>query len=608
MKLMAGDVEPVKYFENPIITRAGEERLIVWRNTNLTAPNGAINGILTSGEDVTDKREIERLTLDKAAAEKANLAKSQFLANMSHELRTPMNAVIGMTTLALGTGLSQEQRHYLTTVKQAADNLLDLLNDILDFSKIEAGQICLEKRAFDLRKTMEGTINTLFLHAQGKGLDLICHVPPGVPTALIGDALRLRQVLMNLIGNAVKFTEEGHIVLSVELNSQDEEFADFHFQVADTGIGIPQDRQASIFEEFVQADDTVTRTHGGSGLGLTISKKLIGLMNGDIWLESQVGKGSVFHFSARFAKGVQPEDKFALEGKSPEEVPVLNALRNPVKRMVISEMLSSWGLPVDETDNPEAVRQMLEEKSKRDLPYALVLLDHDMMASGQGGFIEVLGEMVSGSSTRIIIFTPSIDTELCKSCRERVNCYCLLKPITRESLKQELGCALGNKPCSIGELSGTALESDTGPGRVLKILLVEDNQFNRDLAQIVLAQLGHTIVEAMTGLQALELLAKDTFDLILMDVQMPEMDGITATRIIRRAEDQAPVAPQEFAGLVRTLQEKIMGGHLPIVAMTAHAMSGDRERCLEAGMDDYLTKPFNRDDLVPVLSRYGVAR
>jgi PAS domain S-box-containing protein len=551
---------------------------------------GHVVGTFGISQDISAQMQAaESLRVAKEAAEAASRAKSTFLANMSHEIRTPLNAVIGMTELVLKSHLTTQQREYLSTVRDSGEALLTVINDILDFSKIEAEKLVLEQEPFHFRESLGDTLKSFALRAHQQGLELACHIHRDVPAWLVGDYHRLRQVIVNLVNNAIKFTKRGEVVVEVACELCTEDTVTLHFTVSDTGIGIPAEKHEAVFGMFEQADSSTTRRHGGTGLGLAIAARLVGLMGGRLWLESEVGRGSRFHFTIRLGRAAEQQpEQVETEPVCLHGMRVLVVDDNATNRRILDEVLASWRMDPTSVETAAEALEKIGKAEQAGQPYQLVITDAHMPEVDGFSLAGGIREKHNNEEPVIMMLTSGDRPSDVAECERLGIASYLLKPIKQSELLEAIQLALGLVGPR-GPQFGAA-EAHCCKARSMRILLAEDSLVNQQLAVALLSGEGHEVTVANNGREAVAAVEKGLFDVVLMDVQMPEMDGLEATAIIRRSESTRGAR------------------RMPIIAMTAHALSGDRERCLEAGMDGYTSKPINADELFATIESLTTAR
>jgi len=557
-----------------------EDGRVYERHSEPQRIRGKAIGRVWGFRDVTECRRIQaRMEQARNAAENASRVKTEFLHNMSHEIRTPMNGVIGMVEIALESDLDPDQRECLGVAKMSAENLLAILNDIGDFSKIESGKLEFDPAPFDVRECVERTAKSLAQPAHRKGLEIICDIAASVPDNVLGDAARLRQVLLNLAGNAVKFTEQGEVVIAVDAQGCEARpgSIELRFAIRDSGIGIRAEDQRRIFEPFQQADASLTRIYGGTGLGLTISQRLIELMGGHIWVESKAGRGSTFWFTLPVGTGEFTQPQPGSGRNCFDGLPVLLVESNATSRRVLGDCLSRWGARVQTAeDNVDALGIV------KSAAYAAGVVLADAQMPGTEALAFAVWSATAPRTTLILMLTAGRNAREIKCCRD-YRAVSLTKPVAEAELRDAIQRVLGDRPDSAAAPALPA--AGEAACRRLRILLAEDNAVNRKVTLRLLQKEGHSVTVVRDGHEALDAAGEERFQLVFMDIEMPEMDGFGAAAAIRARERDA-------------------GGHMPIVGMTAHAMSGDRDRCLAAGMDDCINKPLRRADLAEIVRRH----
>ena len=589
-KLLNNETVHVKYFENTILTSRGEEKIIAWHNALLSDKDGNAIGTLSSGEDITERKRAEQaLRNAMETAEAATKAKSEFLANMSHEIRTPMNGIIGMNGILLDTELTDEQRRFAEAVSTSANSLLLIISDILDFSKIEAGKLDFEIMDFNLRESLEDMNDIFALRAYEKKLEYVCLIEHDVPLLLSGDPGRLRQVLMNLIGNAIKFTHQGEVIIRISLDKQTETHAGIRFTIKDSGIGISQEGMKLLFHPFSQLDSSSTREFGGTGLGLAISKHIVQIMGGEIGVESAPGKGSSFWFTTYFLKHPPGRQETTDLPETVHGKRILIVDDNETNRIVIRKQIESWHCIAEEAADAETALAKMNAVSETGSPFHIAIIDMQMPRMDGLSLGRAIRSNGKFDDTLIMMMT-SIGSSHGdrKALHDAGFSVCLTKPVRQSILHDMLATLLHHNrvTCNVTKTSPLQVHLQANRKHLGLILVVEDNAVNQMVAIKLLENLGFHADAVANGLEAVSSLSKTPYDLVFMDVQMPEMDGLEATRLIRKKEPGT------------------LNYNIPIVAMTAYAMKGDKERCLAAGMNDYISKPINKGEMLEVIRRY----
>ena len=587
IKLVLSEKKVTNY-ELTARTRDGKETVVSYNATTFYDRDRRLQGVFAAARDVTERKRLDdALEEAKKAAEDANSAKSDFLARMSHEIRTPMNAIVGMADLLWETSLASEQREYVRIFRKAGSQLLDLINDILDLSKVESGHLTLESLDFDLGEVLDKTLEIMAVRAHEKGLELALRIAPEVSTALVGDPARLRQVLIDLIGNAIKFTAKGEVIVRVESDPEKRTAGALRFAVCDTGIGIPEEAREQIFAPYSQVDTSTTRKFGGTGLGLTISRRVVELMQGRIWVESSVGTGSTFYFTAQFAAGSKPILRVPSGAMDLKDVKTLIIDDNATNRLIIRETLSRWGAVVTEAEGGEQGLSELLEAKQADVPYALVLLDHRM--PGVDGFqvAERIFQDPTMAGTIILMLTSENRAGDVARGRELGLAAYLVKPVKQAELLEAIQEARGGA-APAAERPGTQARGVQAGAQSLRILLAEDSQDNVLLIQSYLKASGYSADVACNGQVALEKFISGTYDVVLMDVQMPIMDGYSAARRIRQWETENHATP------------------VPILALTAHALPEEVRKSIDAGCTAHLTKPIRKATLLGAIEEHAM--